>query len=251
MIPSDPTFAVRNWDAFQHYRNRTPPWVRLHRSLLNNREWHALSDGASKLLVECWLIASETMDGSIPLTATDLAWRLRRKESDCARWLKELVAQRFLVPVGEDASTVLASRGQDATPETETETETEEIGDANASPSGGDVQRVFAHWVRVTGRPESVKLTEKRREKIRARLQSYTADELITALDGLMLSDHHPQKPEWTDIVSCFGNDEKVENHIARARSGGNGLNGADRKLIRYRQQLDTVDLNASRSAFE
>ena len=50
---------IKNWEKFQHYKGRNPPWIKLHRQLLQNREWHQLSGDASKLLVECWLLASE------------------------------------------------------------------------------------------------------------------------------------------------------------------------------------------------
>ena len=29
----------KNWSDFQHYKERNPPWIRLHRSLLDNFEW--------------------------------------------------------------------------------------------------------------------------------------------------------------------------------------------------------------------
>jgi hypothetical protein len=108
-------FRIRNWSEFQHYGDkRMPPWIKLHRMLLNNREWHALSGDASKLLVECWLVASETNDGAIPLTLPDLAWRLRRSECEMRAMMKELVTQRFIEICGNDASAPLAGCEQDA-----------------------------------------------------------------------------------------------------------------------------------------
>jgi hypothetical protein len=121
------------------------------------------------------------------------------------------------------------------------------VEDANASSSGREeIQRVFAHWVRATGRPANVRLTPKRKAAIKARLKSFSPDDLVAAIDGVMLSDHHQQKPEWTDLVSCFGSDEKVENHLARA-SGRNGhhLTAADRRIINYRKHIESVDLNS------
>lgn len=125
---------VVNWSRFQHYKNRNPPWIKLHRALLDNRAWAALSGDASKLLAECWLLASEYDDGAIPMTARDLAWRLRRPDaSHVARLLQELATHGFVKLCEQDASAMLAERKQDATPEAEAERETEKETD----PPGG------------------------------------------------------------------------------------------------------------------
>ena len=70
--------SIRNWDRFQHYQNRRPPWIKIHRELLDNRQWSECSPDASKLLVEMWLIASEDEHGVIDKDSVDLAFRLRR-----------------------------------------------------------------------------------------------------------------------------------------------------------------------------
>ncbi len=85
------------------------------------------------------------------------------------------------------------------------------------------VDEVYLHWVEKTGRDRSrTKLTRERETKIVARMARFTVIDLKTAVDGLMKSDFHRSKPEYTDLVSCFANDSKVEQHIARA-SNGNG----------------------------
>jgi hypothetical protein len=114
-------FQVKNWDKYQHYKDRSPPWIKLHRALLNDRGWHALSGDASKLLVECWLVASESGDGTIPVSVDDLAWRLRRTQKVASLAIQELVAQGFLEWCTQGASAVLAS----CTTEGETERERE------------------------------------------------------------------------------------------------------------------------------
>jgi hypothetical protein len=110
--------AIKDWNKYQHYKHRDPPWIRLYRGLLNDREWHNLDGDDAKALVMLWLIASER-EGSLP-PVQDLAFRLRMTEARCASMLSRL--DHWLV---QDASTPLAECGQDATPETETETETE------------------------------------------------------------------------------------------------------------------------------
>jgi hypothetical protein len=101
---------IRNWKTFQHYSYRKPPWIKLYRELLDDKEWHALSGESAKGLIMLWLIASEA-DGYLPDSAT-LAFRLRISEnrviallSDCCHFFEG------------DASNMLAECYQHATPE--------------------------------------------------------------------------------------------------------------------------------------
>jgi hypothetical protein len=91
-------YRMRNWRRFQHYKRGQPPWIKLHRDLVDNRDWSALSDAAARLLVELWLIASEgDRNGDIPSDTEWLAWRLRRASSLLAACLQELLKAGFLM----------------------------------------------------------------------------------------------------------------------------------------------------------
>lgn len=80
--------AIKNWAKFQHFKDRKPPWVKLYRDLLDDREWHRLDAKAAKALVMFWLIASES-DGVLPDVET-LAFRLRTTEQDINSVLSKL-----------------------------------------------------------------------------------------------------------------------------------------------------------------
>jgi hypothetical protein len=59
----------KNWVQFQHYKDRCPPWIKLHRDLLNNRDFMRLPI-ASKALAPCfgcWPVNPKngTFDGSL------------------------------------------------------------------------------------------------------------------------------------------------------------------------------------------
>jgi len=109
---------IRNWKKFQHFKDRKPPWVKLYRDILDDLDWHELDATASKVLIMCWLIASED-DGRLPPVKT-LAFRLRMSEkqtNDCLNKLSHWLEQ--------DDISVISERYQSDSLETETETETE------------------------------------------------------------------------------------------------------------------------------
>jgi hypothetical protein len=47
--------VIPNWDRFQHYTDRTPPWIKLYLELNSNDEWCELSLSARGLLVTLWV----------------------------------------------------------------------------------------------------------------------------------------------------------------------------------------------------
>jgi hypothetical protein len=116
---------ITNWERFQHYKARRPPWIKLHRSLLDDRKWSELSDYASKLLVQCWLIASESVDGTIAGDIDDVAFRVHKDKKHVAPALQELALHGFIEMTSDD-SKVLSTRKQvapESAPETERDTE--------------------------------------------------------------------------------------------------------------------------------
>jgi len=122
-----PIYRIKDWRKFQHYKDRNPPWIRLHRSLLDDYEFHCLPD-ASKALAPClWLLASEHKDpskGEIDATDDKIAFRLHMPTKRFQDAIKPLIENGF-VDVEHNASELLANCKRVATPETETETEAE------------------------------------------------------------------------------------------------------------------------------
>ena len=119
---------IKNWHEYQHFKDRTPPWIKLYRYLLDDPEWHELSGNSAKILVMLWLVASEDKDrsGNLPCLKK-LAFRLRITEQSLSKTLQELshwVVQDDIKMISEryqvDAPEERRDRG-----ETETETETE------------------------------------------------------------------------------------------------------------------------------
>ncbi len=118
-IPS--VLVPRNWKKFQHYKDRSPPWIKLHRDLLNDRAFMLLALASKALAPLLWLLACESEDGSFSADLDELEFRLRMPKTDIKRGLEGLLRAGFF----EAASGALAECLQPATSEREKEGETE------------------------------------------------------------------------------------------------------------------------------
>ena len=110
-------FSIKNWEKHQHYKDRNPPWIKLHKDLLHDYEFTCLHDASKLQLMLIWLLASQ-MDNKIPC---DQNWLKNTLHVEQDIDLKALSDGGFI----DIASDMLAECNQVAMPETETETETE------------------------------------------------------------------------------------------------------------------------------
>lgn len=125
------TITPKGWSEFQHYKDRKPAWVKLHRDLLDNYDFHCLPI-ASKALAPClWLLASEYEGGHIPADFGMIAFRLRMTEKDVEQALSALIEKGFFI-----ASKLLADCYQNSILEKEKERETEK--ESPITPKGGN-----------------------------------------------------------------------------------------------------------------
>lgn len=119
-------YRIKNWGKHQHFKDRTPPWIKLYRDILDDPDWHELPGDSAKVLISLWLIASEdeTHTGSLP-DERRMAFRLRISETKLKQELTKL--SHWLVC--DDIETI-SERYQPDAPETERESETEEETDS-------------------------------------------------------------------------------------------------------------------------
>lgn len=100
----------KNWEKFQHYKHRSPPWIKLHRDILDDFDWWSLPI-ASRAIAPClWLLASCEEDGEFDATPEKLAFRFRMTEKEIQLAIKPLIEKGYFV----SASDMLAECYQDA-----------------------------------------------------------------------------------------------------------------------------------------
>jgi hypothetical protein len=131
---------VKNWRQFQHYRDRNPPWIKLHFALLSSPDWVTLNDASRVLAIASMLIASRN-DGLVP---TDSAYLRRVAYLNSKPNFKPLIDCGFL----ESASNCLQLKAQaDAIPETETETEERHTSGPSQKFQDDDPPKVNGHSI--------------------------------------------------------------------------------------------------------
>lgn len=101
--------TVKNWEEFQHYKDRCPPWIKLHRSLLDDYDFSRLHDASKAHLLMIWLLASQ-QNGRVPNDPIFLRNKLGLEK---APDLEMLINQGFLC-VEQDAINPLAEGKQNA-----------------------------------------------------------------------------------------------------------------------------------------
>lgn len=101
----------KNWEKFQHYKDRVPPWIKLHRELLDDYEFHLLPIASKALAPFLWLLASEYKDAIIDAPIEKITFRLRMTDDDFRAAIDPLIKSGFFV-MYRDASGVLAGSEQ-------------------------------------------------------------------------------------------------------------------------------------------
>ena len=94
--------AVKNWNEFQHYKKRNPPWIKMHRAILDDYAFLSMPDVCKGHLMHLWLFASQN-NGLVPYDIPFLERKLFVSGLD----LDRLIEAGFLIDV-QTASTMRA-----------------------------------------------------------------------------------------------------------------------------------------------
>lgn len=58
-------YRIVNWEEYQHYKDRSPPWIKLHRNLLTSETWVS-SDSETRVLAIAIMMLAAATDNKIP-----------------------------------------------------------------------------------------------------------------------------------------------------------------------------------------
>lgn len=90
-------FRICNLEKYQHYKNRSPEWIKLHASTLDDPDFMRLQDASKWLAVASMLLAARS-DNRIDASESFLKWRLNM---DAAPDLESLEAIGFIEFIDE------------------------------------------------------------------------------------------------------------------------------------------------------
>lgn len=96
--------AFKNHERFQHYKDRSPPWIKLHSGLLSDADFLQLPEAVQAQLMKLWVLASQ-LGHPLPNNPKLLAGRIGTTKRS---YLPELIASGFVIPCEQNASAVLA-----------------------------------------------------------------------------------------------------------------------------------------------
>jgi hypothetical protein len=182
----------KNWAVFQHYKDRCPPWIKLHRDLLNDRAYMRLPIASKAIAPMLWLLASESKDGVFDGSLDELVFRLHITPKEYQDGVKPLIDNDFFNVV----SGVIAECKQVAIPETEgeRETETKKKATSVATPIGvsDSVWQEFKSLRKAKKAPITQRAIDKISEE--AKLAGWTLEK---ALEECIVRGWQAFKAEW------------------------------------------------------
>jgi hypothetical protein len=103
----------KNWAEFQHYKDRAPTWIKLHKNLIDDSKFQRLPVASRALAPMLWLLASECEGGTFEADPSELAFRLRQTEKEIHEALEPLISKGFFI-VEQSASNPLAEVKQES-----------------------------------------------------------------------------------------------------------------------------------------
>ncbi len=236
-----PSYRIKNWEKFQHYKDRNPPWIKLYRSLHDDFEFMSLPMTTQSLLIHLWIFGSENNDGKIYKTEEEIAWRLHISNEEFKQLLKPLISRKFIQTCKQRASKPLSPssysntefyRGTEKSLSSSEKNEPDDhpqistpkgnpdldAAEAEGEPDPKDRYNwkvLFAYWREMYGHERS-KFTKEREAKLRARLrEGYTLEECASAVRGLKKSRWHmgenPEGRVWDEWNLIFQSGAKLE----------------------------------------
>lgn len=217
-----PRLYVRNWNLFQHYKDRNPPWIKLHRSLVSNPEFLSMPEAAQYELIRVWILAASDL-GAVPFS-TGLIRKMTGMRR--IRYLDLLIEKGFL---SKSASDLQAPCKQTASPD---KNRVEKIREEPPLPPKG-VAVEIPPWIPLEAWLGFVEM----RKKIRKPLTERAVSLAITKLSELKALGHKPDRVLNQSTMNCW-------QGLFELKSNGNGSGYVNRA-----EQRTASNIQAGREA--
>jgi hypothetical protein len=185
--------TIKNFEKFQHYKERNPPWIKIHRELFLDYEFGCLQDASKLHLMLIWLLASQ-LDNKIPNNPEFVKEQIHVKEEVD---LNLLISKGFLIPLAsckQDASKVLTKNAPEAYKEEAYKEETEEQYTSQQ-------------------KPEQIK---NKREKKYDKDDLEFAEKMASDIQSWSSSFKNPSLENWAEDIRKFRENEKTSFQLIK-----------------------------------
>lgn len=138
-------FRVRNFEEFQHYKHRNPPWIRLYERILRDRKFYLLDEHSKYVIIGLFLLASQH-ENRVEFDEQWISDQLHLKT--LPNW-KTILESEFIQPIDCDASAMLAACKRDASQsitDNSDSTETEILSFSKSTKRSEDAADIFNFW---------------------------------------------------------------------------------------------------------
>lgn len=85
--------SVPNLNKHQHYKDRRPPWIKLHASLLSDYDFSLLTDQEKYQIIGIWLLASQ-LDNKIPHNEKWLCGQIQASKINLKKFIELHMLER-------------------------------------------------------------------------------------------------------------------------------------------------------------
>ena len=203
--------SIKNWEKFQHYKNRNPPWIKLHRDLLRDYDFSCLQDASKLHLMLLWLLASQ-LDNKIP---NDPVWIQKQVGLKTKLNLKDLLNKGFI----SFDSGVLAECKQDAIVETEAyKEETEKEKTIVEQKQLDRISEIIEYLNEKTGKKYQTRARASKTH-ISARIkEGYSFDDFRAAIDNQVAAWTGTDMEQYLRPSTLF-NSEKFDGYVNNTAS--------------------------------
>lgn len=228
-----PIYKIINWKEYQHYKDRNPPWIKLHIELLTSPTWVMLDDAGRVLAVACMLLAGR--NGTNGEFCGDPEYVQKVANLNQRPDFQKLINIGFLKEIKDDASIPLAGCYQSASNLHTNATRVEEsrveesrveetiVSQKNPPPPSSakadslsvQINQIFDYWKKVMNHPKS-HLDKKRTLAIRKALEKYSIDDLRQAIDGCAKTPHNMGQNDRGEIYDDIELIFRDASHIDR-----------------------------------
>lgn len=207
---------IKDWNKFQHFKDRRPPWIKLHRETLDQRDIMMISSCHFRLLICLWMLASEDeeKEGRLP-SIEDISFRIRMPEKEIAQLILGLT--KWVLNVDIKA---ISERYQLGLPETETETYKPETEESPKKPKKTTPKQSDEEWIESIktnpayqgmnfdveiGKAQAWCMTKGRKCSRQFLLNWFNRAEKVISLQGNNQQNYHPTfaQKEWENTMQA------------------------------------------------